>query len=42
MMVPIMRRGLGTADNQADRHLLLVDAEMTGERETLIKALEQH
>ncbi|MDQ0634253.1 DNA-binding GntR family transcriptional regulator [Arthrobacter pascens] len=42
MMVPIMRRGLGTADNQTDRHLLLVDAEMTGERETLIKALEQH
>jgi DNA-binding GntR family transcriptional regulator len=42
MMVPIMRRGLGSADNQADRHLLLVDAAMTGEREVLIKALEQH
>ena len=42
MMVPIMRRGLGSADNQADRHLLLVDAAMTGEREMLIKALEQH
>jgi DNA-binding GntR family transcriptional regulator len=42
MMVPIMRRGLGTADNQADKHLLLVDAAMTGEPEMLIKALEQH
>lgn len=42
MMVPIMRRGLGSADNQADRHLLLVDAAMTGEREVLIKSLEQH
>ena len=42
MMVPIMRRGLGSAGNQADRHLLLVDAAMTGEREMLIKALEQH
>jgi GntR family transcriptional regulator, rspAB operon transcriptional repressor len=42
MMVPTMRRGLGSADNQADRHLLLVDAAMTGEREMLIKALEQH
>lgn len=42
MMVPIMRRGVGTADSQADRHLLLVDAAMTGERELLIKALEQH
>lgn len=42
MMVPIMRRGLGSADNQADRHLLLVDAAMTGQRELLIKGLEQH
>ena len=42
MMVPIMRRGLGSADNQADRHLLLVDAAMTGESEELIKSLEQH
>lgn len=42
MMVPIMRRGLGSADNQATRHLLLVDAAMTGERDVLIKALEQH
>ena len=42
MMVPIMRRGLGSAANQADKHLLLVDAAMTGEREMLIKALEHH
>lgn len=42
MMVPIMRRGLGSADNQADRHLWVVDAAMTGQREMLIKALEQH
>jgi DNA-binding GntR family transcriptional regulator len=41
-MVPIMRRGVGTASNQADRHLLLLDAAMTGERELLIKALEEH
>lgn len=42
MMVPIMRRGVGTADSQADRHLLLVDAAMSGEPELLIKGLEQH
>jgi DNA-binding GntR family transcriptional regulator len=41
-MVPIMRRGVGTASNQADRHLLLLDAALTGERELLIKALEEH
>jgi len=41
-MVPIMRRGVGTAGNQADRHLLLLDAAITGERELLIKALEEH
>ncbi|NYD79649.1 GntR family transcriptional regulator [Arthrobacter cupressi] len=41
-MVPIMRRGVGTASNQADRHLVLLDAAMTGERELLIKALEEH
>ena len=42
MEVPIVRRGTGSGDHQATRHLLLVDAAMTGDREVLIKAIEQH
>ncbi|WP_175637377.1 GntR family transcriptional regulator [Sinomonas mesophila] len=42
MMVPIMRRGVGSGDTQATRHLLLLDAAMTGDSEVLIKALEEH
>ena len=41
-MVPIIRRGVGTGDKQATRHLLLLDAAMTGDSDVLIKALEEH
>lgn len=42
MMVPIVRRGVGTGADQAARHLLLLEAAMSGERDDLIDALEQH
>ncbi|MEV0288872.1 GntR family transcriptional regulator [Kribbella sp. NPDC050820] len=42
MMVPIVRRGVGSGPDQAARHLKLLDAAMTGERDALIEALEQH
>jgi DNA-binding GntR family transcriptional regulator len=42
MMVPIARRGVGSGADQAARHLLLLEAAMTGQCDALVAALEQH
>ncbi len=37
-----MRRGVGSGADQAARHVLLLEAAMTGQRDTFVAALEQH
>ncbi|MFD2420071.1 GntR family transcriptional regulator [Amycolatopsis pigmentata] len=42
MVIPLLRRGHSASQDHAARHLLLLDAAMSGEASKLIEALEDH